>query len=165
MLHFDVLGAESQTGIPRRLLKLFGGFRKSCCTLKFWQAWTLRWVVLISPHNCGSAVLNPQLCFILPSLLALLSQMSGPEGAENELKPFSLNGWMASGTVSPLGYEQKWDPGWLCMWGKAIWWLFSDAWNERSAGDFNTPKEASLYRHNISDAGQPQQWGQRLSGP
>lgn len=60
-------------------------------------------------------MLNPQLCFILPSLLALLSQMSGLEGAENELKPFSLDGWMASGTVSLLGCEQKWDPRWSCV--------------------------------------------------
>lgn len=31
---------------------------------------------------------------------------------------------------------------------------FSDAWNERSAGDFSTLKAASLYRHNTTDAGQ-----------
>lgn len=46
--------------------------------------------------------------------------MSGLEGDEIKLKPFSLNGWMASGTVLPLGHEWKWDPRWSCVRGKAI---------------------------------------------
>lgn len=59
----------------------------------------------MSAHNEGCTA--AQSYFILPSLPALLSQMSGLQGAEIELKSFSLNGWMASGTVLPLGQEWK----------------------------------------------------------
>lgn len=76
--------------------------------------------MLISPHNQGCTVARSSAFFILPSLLALLSQLSGLEGDEIKLKPFSLNGWMASGTVLPLGHEWKWDPRWSCVRGKAI---------------------------------------------